>query len=252
MSPTSVGACTSSSSALVAAGACTLRHPAQPARSSADSIASIRSGAIRMLRAETPAGHARGTSRDGNTAPHSQHTSPSHHASRRSHTAHHTIVSTATAGVRITAAVNYPAAERAAASSSPTCLFVWCRASSRQAAYTVPGDPWPDGQAATPPACRRRAGSPDTPGAAGACEWCLSPRRETRARTPRLPARATDVGSGAGLGRRVNPLDVVREHSPGAKGGREGADRGADAVKPGARQPVLIAVIEGGQDLLFE
>ena len=44
MCPTCVGACTSSSSASVAAGACTRSHPGQPACSSAASIASIRSG----------------------------------------------------------------------------------------------------------------------------------------------------------------------------------------------------------------
>jgi hypothetical protein len=54
------------------------------------------------------------------------------------------------------------------------------------------------------------------------------------------------------LGRRVDPLQVVLEHSPGAVGGRERAHRDADAGKPGARQPVLIALIEGGQDLLLE
>ena len=60
------------------------------------------------------------------------------------------------------------------------------------------------------------------------------------------------VGSGAGPRRRVDPLEVVVEHPPGAEGGSERAHRGADAGEPGAREPVRVAVIEGGQDLLLE
>src|ERR1035438_3265059 len=57
---------------------------------------------------------------------------------------------------------------------------------------------------------------------------------------------------GAGDRGRVDLLEVVVEHSRGAEGGSERSDRGADAVQPGAREPVRVAVIEGGQDLLFE
>ena len=42
------------------------------------------------------------------------------------------------------------------------------------------------------------------------------------------------VGSGAGYGWRVDPVEVVVEHSPGAEGGCQRAHRGADAGEPGS------------------
>jgi hypothetical protein len=65
-------------------------------------------------------------------------------------------------------------------------------------------------------------------------------------------ARSTEVGSGAGFGRRVDPLEVVLEHPTGAEGGSQRAHRGADAGEPRVWEPVRVAVIEGGHDLLLE
>jgi hypothetical protein len=60
------------------------------------------------------------------------------------------------------------------------------------------------------------------------------------------------VGSSAGCRRGVDPLYVLVEHSPGAEAGSERADRRADAGEPGAREPVRVALIKVGQDLLLE
>ena len=60
------------------------------------------------------------------------------------------------------------------------------------------------------------------------------------------------VALGAGDCGRVDPLDVIAEHAAGRECRSERPHRGADAGQPGPRQPVRVAFIEGGRDLLLK
>jgi hypothetical protein len=104
------------------------------------------------------------------------------------------------------------------------------------------------------PWCRAlatRSGSVVRAPAAARAPWLANPTSALAARRSprRLSAIPACVGSGVGCCWCVDPLEVAVEHSPGAEGWCEGADRSADACEPGAREPFGVAVIEGGHNL---